>query len=143
MVDKVSFLQALLAQTGLLYQWGGKGFAGDYGRDCSGTVTSAIYVTGGPDLRDTKNAQGLFDASVPVNNTKPGVCAFYGTDAQHVDHVMSCVDETTQVFGAHGGGHLTTSQEVAKAMHAQVGFVSDAHYRPDFLGYRRLPWIEP
>lgn len=126
--------------------------AGLFVYDCSGLVTCGIKACGGPDLRDTHNAQKLWDEAPEVElqadedatfDPLIGALGFYGADYKHVDHV---------VIGA-AGGHIISADGAtihiqsladAKAAGAQVrvhqpqGTRLATQYRLDvqFLGFR-------
>lgn len=123
---------------GALYRWGAKG---PDRFDCSGLVTYSLFVASNStlDWRETHNAQMLFSNLEHADAPAPGVLAFYGHDG-HANHVMFCT-EGAQVFGATGGNSDTVNDEKAMAQHAYVRARSNVNYRPDFLGYRRLPTL--
>jgi hypothetical protein len=146
-------LQAwLLEQYGAPYVWSAKGGLRKVdGRerpcfDCSGLVTSALLEAGHPrlcaqcgqGLRTWHNAQRLWDELEPTETPGELDLAFYGLDGQHVNHVMFCWPDG-RAYGAAGGNSGTVDPAEALRRGAKVQFRSSPTYRPDFLGYRKLP----
>lgn len=111
--------------------------------DCSGAVTCGLYVaTGGRiDWRADKNAQRLWMELPGLkvgDQPEPGDVACYGTLA-HCSHVMVMAEDGHRVVGAAGGDRRTLTVEIARATGAQVKYRRHHLYRPDFIGWRRLP----
>lgn len=152
------FLEIVLAWEGQPYcwpteenNWSGKGWKGAKYQgchDCSGTVTDGLYqaTDGALDWRMTTNAQRLFNLTEKTEDPIPGDLAFYGPGRNMVSHVMVVVGERDghlAVFGACGGDHTTTSPERARAKGARLRHRRSHLYRPDFLGFTRLPTRPP
>ncbi len=129
------FLWEVLGLLGTPYLWGGKSLEGI---DCSGVVTYAPKLAGGPDWRATHNSERLFDerALEPVGELKPGDLVFY---PRHVMvHIASGL-----VVGAVDGGRRTTSLEIARNQGARVKMRDRFDYRRDITGFRRMPFLIP
>lgn len=141
LVNSGKFLECALAQEGKWYIWDSKGPAFF---DCSGLVTFAVKLAGGPDFRANYNSQKLWNELEPLDMVQPGqvALALYGADEHHVEHVM-VVTGDGRVFGACGGRKSTTTLDEAKALNARVQYRPNAHYRSDFLGYRMLSLRQP
>ncbi len=120
----------------ILHAWVGQVF------DCSGLVTCAAKLAGGPDFRATHAAQTMFDEfPVAGDFEAPGVLRFYGTSRTNVTHVAICTGHDAQgrvlVIEAAGGDQTTTSPMVAQQRGAKV---REGHeMRRDFLGGRVMP----
>lgn len=130
MPSRIAFLDWVLAQEGKPYIWGAKG---PEQFDCSGLVTAAIREVGGPDLRMMYNCARLYSLLLPTDKPVKGDLCFYGLKDRPT-HVMVFIGPT--VFGASGGGKQTTTP----VAHAKVQYKPRVTYRPDFLGYRKLPF---
>lgn len=126
---------------GCPYIWGGSnpwtGF------DCSGFVVWVYQVFGVLPSGDW-TAQGLYEhfalgkARGP-DDAPPGDLFVYGQDGQHLTHVMLALGGELCV-GASGGGHLTTSVEIARRQGAQVK-VKPYRYRRDYFGHLHVPGL--
>lgn len=143
--QRAAFLQAVLAQMHAPYRWGAKGqrASTDGPRlfDCSGLVTWALHQVGGPDWRATHNTDRLWAECAPVASVAdllPGDLVLYGK-AGDPDHVMVHVGAGV-VVGASGGGSKTLTLEDAARTGACVKAFARPEYRPDILGFRRLPF---
>ena len=137
------FLKSCVAQYGLLYLWGGKGFPAEpyRGRDCSGFVTAALMAAGGPDLRANYNAQRMWTEWKPTDLIQPGTVALYGSAGDQVSHAMASLWNGA-VIGSRGGDREVDTPEEAIERKAGVGIRRSHLYRRDFLGWRRLPWVD-
>lgn len=151
---RLIMLDWLQAQQGCLYRWGGKGelsvmtdgqMRAVY--DCSGLVTSAFFHVGARDLRQSHNAQRLWDELEPIaadEEVLPLDLALYGSE--HINHVMFVWGDG-RVMGACGGDHTTVTIARALEQHAKVQFRPVVDYRHDihgvseFRGYRRTPLL--
>ncbi|NBD11313.1 NlpC/P60 family protein [Corallococcus sp. Z5C101001] len=127
------------------YRWNGKGQRaspeGPRLFDCSGLVTWALHQVGGPDWRVTHNTDSLWSACSPVASASdllPGDLVLYGKGGDP-DHVMVHVGAGV-VVGASGGSSKTLTLEDAAAAGAKVKSFTRVEYRPDVLGFRRLPF---
>nr|WP_227027296.1 NlpC/P60 family protein [Corallococcus soli] len=74
-----------------------------------------------------------------VANLQPGDLMLYGK-AGDPDHVMVHVGAGV-VVGASGGGRRTLTLEGAARLDAKVKAFARPEYRPDILGFRRLPFV--
>jgi hypothetical protein len=143
----------LLAQKGKPYVWGSKGNRHVIGGtiaiecyDCSGLVTKGLVELGHPracricklDLCGFHNAQRLFDELEPVSVPAAMDLVFYGSGVRHVSHVMVWWGDN-RVFGASGGNRDSIEAAVSLRRGQKVKFQATRDYRPDFLGFRRLP----
>jgi cell wall-associated NlpC family hydrolase len=124
-----------LKLVGCPYVWGGQnpwtGF------DCSGFIIWIYQVFGLLPSGDW-TAQGLYEyfhknETHAEMATLPGDLVFYGSDLQHLTHVMLSVNKQL-VVGASGGGHETTTREEAAKKGAMVK-VKPVGYRRDFVAY--------
>lgn len=142
--QRALFMRTVLENVGAPYVWGGKGaVVAPYGLrafDCSGLVTYAYLKAGGPDWRLTHNTDKLWAECKAVESPRAGTLCLYGK-AGDPSHVMIWVAEGV-VVGASGGGSNTTSIGLAQDVGARVKVYASVHYRPDFIGYRELPWAE-
>jgi cell wall-associated NlpC family hydrolase len=90
-----SFVEAMTSLLGMPVLWSAKG---PDAYDCSGSVTACLLKAGGPDWRQTHNAQGLHDATrTLVHGELPlaGDLIFYGNGPDRIEHVA--------VYTADGG----------------------------------------
>lgn len=112
--------------------------------DCSGLVAAAIKAGGGPDMTGTHNAQKLSDESRPLLETEhpdAGDLGFYGKDWKHVIHVvLFCAGG--KVISADGATWGITTLEQAKASRCMVRLHEGPHFRGDYLGAKRPPWLD-
>jgi cell wall-associated NlpC family hydrolase len=96
------FLDAMHDLVGKPVLWGAKG---PDAVDCSGSVSVALVAIGGPDFRDTVNAQGYHDRTRPLRADEaplPGDLAFYGlTGPTDIEHV-AVIKEDGGVISADG-----------------------------------------
>jgi murein DD-endopeptidase len=130
-----TFLAACLALEGVPYRWGGKT---SRGLDCSGLVTLALHVVGGPNLAATHNSDRLWLELPEVVEPQPGDLAFYGSKGDP-SHVVVCLGGPYDaIIGANGGGRDTTTVERADAIAARVKRRATPRYRPDLLGFRSI-----
>ncbi|RKH03380.1 peptidoglycan endopeptidase [Corallococcus sp. CA053C] len=144
--QRAAFLALVLAQMHSPYRWGAKGTPvskdGPRPFDCSGLVTWAFHQVGGKDWRATHNTDRLWAECAPVASAadlQPGDLVLYGK-AGDPDHVMVHVGAGV-VVGASGGGSKTLTLEDAKRADAKVKSFTRVAYRPDVLGFRRLPFV--
>lgn len=136
--QRLAFFMEVQKHKDTPYRWGAKG---PLRFDCSGLVTYCIHQVGGPDYRETYNAQRLFNEFQKLEadeKPRPGDLCFYGMNDQHITHVMVNMGDGT-VFGATGGDSTTTDDVAAARRGACVKSRASVTYRPDFRGYRRLP----
>lgn len=145
-VEPGRLLAHALAQEGKPYRWNGKG---PQHFDCSGLITYAIKLAGGPDLRATHNAHRLWTELEPLEALLPGdiALACYGyrrtvDNAIRCTHIMLAVGDG-RVFGACGGGKQTLTDADAARDNAFVRFRRRVHYRDpdDFIGFRKLSFL--
>lgn len=133
MSKREEFLRVVESFEGSPTLWGRKG---PDAFDCSGTVTYALKVIGGPDLTDIENAQALHDHSralgnVPTDKPQAGDLVFYGHGPDTVIHVAT-LRASGGVVSADGATSHITSLEVAKANPAnRVRFHQSMLYRAD------------
>lgn len=128
-------------QVGCLYKWGGKGELGEDGTpryDCSGLVTCGLLYVRQPDWRQTHSAARLFDELKPTEKPAPMDLVFYGQPG-HISHVVFHWSDG-RILGACGGNQSTTTAEAARKAGACVKFKATQNYRPDFRGWRSLPF---
>jgi cell wall-associated NlpC family hydrolase len=135
------FIQLVLSEIDAPYIWDGKGelIKGQRVFDCSGYPTWAFYRAGGPDYRATHNAKRLFTELKPVNEPRAGTLCFYG-EKDNPEHVAIHIAEGV-VVEAGGGDRKTTTLDLARAKCACVKVKSTYLYRPDFIGFRELPFL--
>lgn len=128
--------------TGMLnvpYRWGGDN--PNDGFDCSGLV---LWIFQNLELLPRKDttAQGLYDILYEQGmiapllpgvewEPRPGDLIFYGYP--NITHVAIAIDDR-KAISASGGGHETTSREIAEAKGAKVKF-HDQAYRRDLVAY--------
>lgn len=134
------FLSYLLSMVNVPYRWGGANPL--TGLDCSGFI---LYVLKFTDFRidgDT-TAQGICNLLKDLGAVSPvrfklGDIAFYGSDPDHITHVMMLIDDY-RVIGATGGDSRVKTLEDAKARNACVrGERLD--YRKDLVCVLRPPY---
>ena len=140
---RAEFLRIVLAQEGLPYKWSAKGeihrtHDGREARcfDCSGLVTWSLKKAGGPDWRWFHNCRKLWKKLPAVEHPEPGDLAFYGPK-DSPSHVM-VVTAVDACFGASGGDSSTVVPGLNPR--ARVQARPAIRYRPDFIGFRRLPF---
>lgn len=127
------FLQVVEDKLGLPVLWGRKG---PEVFDCSGLVTWALLGVGGPDLRQTHNAQALFNRTRPLISAraeapKAGDLVFYGNQRDHIIHV-AVVDQFGGVISADGATPKITQLVIATANpHNRVTRHPSIRYRQD------------
>jgi murein DD-endopeptidase len=118
-----------------LHPWVGQVF------DCSGLVTCALKLAGGPDLRATHNAQTMFDTfAAAADESVPGTLRFYGTSRRTISHVAILTEMRegfAWVIEAAGGDHTTTSPLIAANRKACVR--EGRQLRLDYVGSRVAP----
>lgn len=146
--ELAAFYRHLLSQAGWPYVWpteanrySGKGLKGclyPEGRDCSGTVTWALWQAGHEDLRSDWNTRRMFASWQPVDEreAQPGDFVFYANRRDVIEHVMT-LTEDGRAFGATGAGSNCTTPELARQLGASVRY-ERIHYRP-VAGFRRNP----
>ena len=152
-MNLAKFLEAAFEAINSPYIWQAKGTklwtpsglvplpsdAGARAFDCSGLVSWAMYISGGPDHRATHNAEAMFRAYPPTELYDRAHLRFYGKP-DHVTHVAIAVPiNNTGVWDleAAGGDHTVTSWVEAKYKNAKVRFAPPK--RLDFVGTRALP----
>lgn len=128
-----AFLAWALQQEGKPYRWNADG---PDAFDCSGLICYGVYLIGGPDWRATHNCKRLWAELEPTTAPLPGDLVFYGPKGAP-NHVMIYTGDG-RVYGACGGNSDTTTLEIALEKKAKVRYCSRIHYRPDFLGFRKL-----
>lgn len=130
-------LELLAARPG--YVWGGKALPG---LDCSGFVTLALKLAGGPDLKD-HNTDKLWLKLPRVNaaDVQPGDVALYfgegSTGPDDVSHAMTCLGFGLcggMAWGGPGDVDAGTSRVAGK-----VAMIRELAYRSDLAGFVRLP----
>jgi hypothetical protein len=130
-------LELLAARPG--YVWGGKALPG---LDCSGFVTLALKLSGGPDWTQTHNTDALWRLpSVQAADVQPGdLVLYYGKSSRgpsDVSHVMTCVGFgfcAGMAWGGPGDTDASTSR-----LEGKVAMVREIAYRADLAGFVRLP----
>lgn len=135
-VDPFEVLLKALSVEGRPTVWGRKG---PMAFDCSGLVTWALRQAGGPDWRNTHNAQALAELFQPMASVPAGAVAlaFYGQGWERVKHVMFvCPDG--RAYGACGATPTVITVERAIEIGHRVRYRSSASYRTDLLGFRAL-----
>lgn len=148
MTRREALMKAALEMMGMPYLWDGKGFAGEpyHGRDCSGFVTSAQLQAGGPDWRDSHNAEGLYDACGQISGPLlAGDLVFYRRSSDGaVHHVMMWLGVGELVFGSAGGDPSVTTLRAAitHVPAAKVQIWESKDFMSGFCGARRLPWLD-
>lgn len=143
MSKRDDFLKAMHDLVGKPVLWGMKG---PDAYDCSGSVSVALLAAGGPDLRDTVNAQGYHDRTRllrPDESPLPGDLALYGNGPKSIEHV-AVYSEQGGVISADGAtSHIDPKVlGLAKALalalanpanrvriHNTVNYRSDTPYR--------------
>jgi hypothetical protein len=146
-----ALLEWLYRQYGSPYLWDAKGETltvnGEKLRvfDCSGFVTCALVENGHPaecphchrSMRLAHNCHALWEELVPAAAGEPGLkLAFYGlVRATHVMFVMP----DGRCYGAAGGNSDSTDASDSLRRGREVQFRSSPGYRPDLMGYRKLP----
>lgn len=110
--------------------------------DCSGLITVGIRVCGGAVDVDNTNAQMLYNLCPPEELAQPSVgsLGFYGTDPQHVEHVVGGL-AGGHLISADGATHRITNLSDARAAGCQVRVHTSWDFRRDvpFLGWRSFP----
>lgn len=129
-MDRFKFLAEALRHAGEPYIWAAKG---PNQFDCSGLVTYAILAAGGKDRRAFFNADKMYHEFEPVASPQQGDLVFYGV-AGHAHHVMIYMG-CGCVYGSSGGNEYTTKPTSGQC----VKWHRSVNYRPDLLGYRKLP----
>lgn len=150
------FYEKLLSQEGFPYvwptaenRWSGKGFPTSLypeGRDCSGTITWALWAAGlQPDMRSTMNSGAMWARWDPAVDPLPGDFVLYYNNPpagapKRIVHVMTLMEDG-RVFGADGAGSNCTNPDTAKQLNAKVQWRTGPHYyRTGILaGFRRNP----
>ncbi len=109
----------------------------DTAYDCSGLCTSGIKAMGGPDLRDTWNAQKFHDELPVIETPEPGDFGCYGVDGGHVIHVVIAL-AGGHVLSADGATSSIRTLADARRAGAMVRTHYSHLYRKDvgFLGWR-------
>lgn len=143
MSRQAAFVETVLEQMGIPYIWGGK--SPTAGFDCSGLVTFAWLMAGGPDWRPTHNTDRLWNELEPCRFPSCGDLAFFGgARPDDVNHVMVVVpldgNNPDLLVGACGGDHTTVNLREAHRRRARVQVRRGVDYRPDFRGYRKMPF---
>lgn len=118
-MDRKSFLSNLRSIIGSPYRWGAWGpdlF------DCSGTVSFCLGLSSKRDAAELfSDYKGL---AVPFAQAAPGCLVFYGTDINHIDHVMSVLEHWDNGYivlaGACHGDSSTISLDRAKEQGACI-----------------------
>jgi cell wall-associated NlpC family hydrolase len=108
------FVGAVESKLGAPVVWAAKG---PDSFDCSGLFTWALMKVGGPDIRHTENAQGLFNltrALGPGEIPLHGDAVFYGADEHSIIHVAVYRGDGS-VISADGATSHITSLAVAMA----------------------------
>lgn len=115
--------------------------------DCSGFAVGAMMAAKlvSSSWLHSHNADRIFHTLSPVgfDGVAPADLAFWGRPAHvtgpaRATHVMLLNGDGT-VLGASGGNQSTTTLEIAHKAGACVRVRSSHQYRPDFLGFRKLP----
>jgi hypothetical protein len=132
--ERIRLHDWLLEQLGKPYLWAAKGMDAF---DCSGLATCGLLAMGCPDWRQTHNSSKLWAVLPPTREPMPMDLSFYGPPGL-VTHVMFVWGDG-RVYGACGGGRLTTTLAIAHVVGAKVRFRSRVDYRPDHKGFRRIP----
>ena len=127
------FLEAALAKLGETVLMGQL--------DCSELVAIGVLAAGGPDQTKTHTAQRYHDetrALTLAEFPQPGDLGFYGSDAQHIIHVVIYV-APGKILSADGATRRITDLEHAVAAGAKVRLHDSEKYRRDtiFQGWRR------
>lgn len=131
-------LELLASRPG--YVWGGRT---QQGLDCSGFVTVALQLAGGPDLRASHNTDKLWTGfpRIELADVKPGDLALYfgafSKGPDDVEHLMVC-DGAGNCFGMASGGSKDVDAEASRQA-GKVAAVRSLDYRPDLAGFVRLP----
>jgi cell wall-associated NlpC family hydrolase len=111
---RVRFVAAVESKLGAPVVWAAKG---DEAFDCSGLFTWALMKAGGPDIRHTENAQGLFNltrALGPGELPLHGDAVFYGADEKSIIHIAVYRGDGS-IISADGATSHITSLAVAMA----------------------------
>ncbi len=148
MTARQRFVELALEQLGKTVLWANKGPAVF---DCSGLVTRCLKLAGGPDLTLTFNSQHLADETPDLATGRPfiieplpGDLLFYGTAANHIEHV-AIVLAGGKALSADGATSHQLVLEVAKAdPRCRVRLHERFDFRPD-LPYRachRNTWLD-
>lgn len=140
LVDRRTYFRKLLellsARPG--YVWGGKSLPG---LDCSGFVTLALRLAGGPDWTSTHNTDALWLLPrVAAADVQPGDLALYfgaSKGPDDVSHVMACVGFGLCAGMAHGGP--SDVDAVVSRQAGKTALIREIGYRSDLAGFVRLP----
>lgn len=139
------FIRILMAQLGKTVCWG---FKGPDCFDCSGLFTFGLMSAGGPDLRETDNAQSLARktrALGPGEKALPGDAVFYGFSADTIEHVAVIISDSGGIVSADGATSRLTDPKVAAQNPAhQVRLHASVLYRSDtpFVVVHRNTFID-
>jgi hypothetical protein len=109
--------------------------------DCSGLMTCGLLKVGAPDHRADWNAQAMADLFPPIETPELGDFGFYGSDWQHVIHVVGVL-AGGHIVSADGATSSVRTLSEAKKKGAKVRFHNGPLYRTGFLGYRRNYFLE-
>lgn len=122
--------------------WGAKG---DDAFDCSGLVTAGIRAAGGPDLRQTHNANRLAKETrplLPEERPIPGDLIFFDAEHDGVDEHVGIVRDADTAIDAEGATSKVTSIEEAVKRHAKVRLHNGHRYRKSFRAVHRNTYLD-
>lgn len=145
------YVAQLIAQQNFPYVWpteanrySGKGLPGclyPNGRDCSGTVTYALFKAGWRDERAVTNTGVMWSRWKPCTREEalPGDLVLYSNRITgKIEHVMTLMDDG-RVYGADGAGSNCPDPNTAARLDAKVRYRSGIDYRAVVSGFRRNP----
>lgn len=122
--------------------WGAKG---DDAFDCSGLVTAGIRASGGPDLRQTHNANRLAKETRPLlpdERPLPGDLIFFDAERDGIDEHVGIVLDGRRAIDAEGATSKVTSIAEAVARMARVRTHDSHRYRKSFRAIHRNTYLD-
>jgi cell wall-associated NlpC family hydrolase len=144
--DPVQWCVYLMQFIGLPYIWGGKNVNKDRGLDCSGLVENALqYFRLNPPLEMNAAQMCKFYSDWAKASCAPqfGALAFFGKDADSIEHVAICLNETQMLEAAHGD-HTCVNPTIAAQRGAKVQVDSIARRKDLFtVVMPPYPFLKP
>jgi cell wall-associated NlpC family hydrolase len=131
MNSRSQYIANLCSIIGFPYQWGAWGPSSF---DCSGAVSWALGLTEKKCVADLfHNFKGN---AIEPKQASPGTLYFYGTDINHIDHVMSVLQHWDSgyivLIGSCHGDETTTTPERAAYQNAFVMTQPQSYWQSHF-----------